>query len=127
MTVVIMFRSRSIYEFLQNFIPLPSRTSVYAHFGPVLTMSHSRLESLDQVVAFILSRITQHPDIAGRSVLAIDVISCSNTLVAMKDIEMSNAAYLFVVYLQPLSLSIKCDPLFVIKSESGTENARIQA
>jgi hypothetical protein len=46
---------------------------------------------------------------------------------AIKYIEMSDAAYLFVVYLQPLSPNVKCYPLFVIKNESGTGNARIQA
>jgi hypothetical protein len=99
MAVVIMFCSRSTYQLLRNFIPLPSRTSGYAHFGATLRMSRSRLESLDQVVVFVSSRITRHPDIAARSLLAVDAISCSNTFVAMKRLEMSDAAYLFVVYL----------------------------
>jgi hypothetical protein len=44
----------------------------------------------------------------------------------MKHVDLSEIAYLFVIYLQPINPNIKYCPLFVIKSESGIRNERIQ-
>jgi hypothetical protein len=44
----------------------------------------------------------------------------------MKHVDLSEIVYLFVIYLQPINPNIKCCPLFVIESESGIGNERIQ-
>jgi hypothetical protein len=58
--------------------------------------------------------------------LVVDAISCSNTFLGIKDADLSEIAHLFVIYLQPINPNIKYCPLFVIESESGIGNERIQ-
>jgi hypothetical protein len=125
--IVILFPSRSIYEFLCTFLPLPSPRAVYSHFGPALSASRGRLQSLDVMIAYLWVQIALSPELTAGCVFAIDVISCSNTLIGMRRIDMSDIAYLFVIYLQPIKANIKCCPLFVIESPSGIGNERIQA
>jgi hypothetical protein len=57
----------------------------------------------------------------------MNAISCSNTFIGMRLIDMSDIAYLFVLYLQPVNPNIKYCPLFIIESPSGIGNERIQA
>jgi hypothetical protein len=125
--IVILFRSRSTDEFLRTFLPLPSPRAVYSHFGPALTASGGRLQSLDATIASLSVQIALSPDLIAGCVFAIDVISCSNIFIRMRRIDMSDITYLFVLYLQLFNPNIKCCPLFVIESPSGLGNERIQA
>jgi hypothetical protein len=47
--VVILFRSRSCYEYVHEFFPSPVPSAIYKHFDPKLKASAGRLKSLDQV------------------------------------------------------------------------------
>jgi hypothetical protein len=85
----------------------------------------ARLKSLDEVEPYLVSQIAHRPDIANGVVLAVDAISCANTFVGMKHIEEGKAAYLFVVYFQPLTPTAKCSPLFVLESQSGLADKNI--
>jgi hypothetical protein len=78
------------------------------------------------MIAYLSVQITHSPELIEGSVLAIDAISCSDTLLGMKHVDLSEIVYLFVIYLQPINPNIKCCLLFVIESESGVENERIQ-
>jgi hypothetical protein len=78
------------------------------------------------MIAYLSVQITHSPELIERSVLAINAISCSNTFLGMKHVDLSEIAYLFVIYLQPINPNIKRCPLFVIESESGIRNERIQ-
>jgi hypothetical protein len=78
------------------------------------------------MIAYLSVQITHSPELIEGSVLAIDVISCSNTFLGMKHVDLSEIGYLFVIYLQPINPNIKCCPLFVIECESGIGNKRIQ-
>jgi hypothetical protein len=44
----------------------------------------------------------------------------------MKHVDLYEIAYLFVIPLRPINPNIKCCPLFVIESESGIGNGKIQ-
>jgi hypothetical protein len=59
--------------------------------------------------------------------LQIDAISRPNTFIGMRRIDMSDIAYLFMLYLQPINPNIKCCPLFMIESPSSIGNERDQA
>jgi predicted nucleic acid-binding Zn-ribbon protein len=126
MAVVLLFRSRSAYEFLRNFLPLPAPSTIYEHFHDDLKNSVNRLTSFNQIAGYLDSRITQHPEIAEAAVLAVDAIACTNTFVGMKQVEEGKVAYLFVVYLQPPNPKAKCSPLFIIESPSGMASDEIQ-
>jgi hypothetical protein len=126
LAVVLMFRSRSSYEFLRLFLPLPATSSIYYHFRDALKDSADRLKSLDQVGAYLDSRIERYPEIASGVVLGVDAISCANTFVGMKHVAESEVAYLFVVYLQPVIPGPKCSPLFIIESKSGMADDEVQ-
>jgi hypothetical protein len=121
-----MFRSCSTYEFLHTFLPLPSPRAVYAHFWYALAVSRDRLQSLDAMIAYLSVQTAHSPELIEGSVLAMDAISCSNTFLGMKHVDLSEITYLFAIYLQPINPNIKCCPLFVIESESGIGNERIQ-
>jgi hypothetical protein len=111
MAVLLLFRSRSSYEFLRNILPLPAPSTIYEHFHEDLNNSVNRLTSVDQIGPYLDSRITQHPEIAEAAVFAVDAISCTNTFIGMKQVEKGKIAYLFVVYLQPLNPKVKCSPM----------------
>jgi hypothetical protein len=89
--------------------------------------SRDRLQSLDAMIAYLSVQIAHSPELIEGSVWALDMISCSNTFLRMKHVDLSEVAYLFVIYLQPINPNIKCCTLFVIESESGIGNERIQA
>jgi hypothetical protein len=84
MAVVMVFRSRSTYEFLRNFLPLPARNSIYDHSRDDLNASLARLKSVDQLAPYLTSEIERHPDIARGAVLPVDAVACSSTFVGMK-------------------------------------------
>jgi hypothetical protein len=79
------------------------------------------------MIAYLSVQIALSPELTAGCVFAIDAISCSNTFIGMRRINMSDIAYLFVLYLQPINPNIKCCSLFVIESLSGIGNERIQA
>jgi hypothetical protein len=124
--VVILFRSCSTYEFVRTFLPLPSSRVIYAHFWSALAASRDRLQSLDPRISYLSVQIAHSAELISGSVLAIDAISCSNTFLRMKHVDLSEIVYLFVIYLQPINPNINCCPLFVIESESGIGNEKIQ-
>jgi hypothetical protein len=124
--IVILFRSHSTYEFLRTFLPLPSPRAVYSHFGSALAASRGRLQSLDAMIAYLSVQIALSPELTAGCVFAIDAIFCSNTFIGMRRIDMSDTAYLFMLYLQPINPNIKCCQLFVIESPSGIGNERIR-
>jgi hypothetical protein len=78
------------------------------------------------MISYLSVQIVHNPELIEGCVLAIDAISCSNTFLGMKHVELSEIAYSFVIYLQPINSNIKYCPLFVIESESGIGNERIQ-
>jgi hypothetical protein len=108
--IVILFRSRSSYEFLRTFLPLPSSRAVYSHFGSALAASRGRLQSRDAMIAYLSVQIAISPELTAGCVFAIDVIFCLNTFIGMRRIDISDIAYLFVLYLQPIIPNIKCCP-----------------
>ena len=112
----LLFRSRSGYEFMAKIVPLPAPSSVYEHFRERLQECKARLKSLDQVEPFLRTQIAHHPELAHGAVLAVDAVSCTNTFISMKHVEEGKVAYLFLVYLQPLTPHAKCSPLFLIES-----------
>jgi hypothetical protein len=57
MAVVILFRSRSPYEFLTHFEIQPVTGAVYHHFGEQMDGKVAQLSSLDQVEPDLRSRI----------------------------------------------------------------------
>jgi hypothetical protein len=59
--IVILFRSRSTYEFLRAFLPLPSPRAVCSHFGSALAASRGRLQSLDAIIAYLSVQIALSP------------------------------------------------------------------
>jgi hypothetical protein len=126
--VVVLFRSRSTFEFLRDLgFPFPAPNSVYEHFRPRLTASLARLKSADQVDPYLSSLIEQHPEIAAGATLAVDAVACSSTFIGIKNIQRGDIHYLFVVLLEPLVPTAKCYPLFVIESSQGIGNDEIQA
>jgi hypothetical protein len=124
--VVVMFRSRSTYEFMRQFLPLPAPNSIYEHFRDSVHASLARLKSIDQVESYLKAQIALHPEIAAGAVLAVDAVSCSSTFIGMKAIERCDTRYLFVVNLQPIAPIAKCFPLFVIRSNSGIGDEALQ-
>jgi hypothetical protein len=78
------------------------------------------------MIAYLSLQIAHNLELIEGSVLAIDAISCSNPFLGMKHVDLSEIAYLFMIYLQPINPDIKCRPLFVIESEHGIGNERIQ-
>jgi hypothetical protein len=68
--IVILFRSRSICEFLRTFLPLPSPMAVYLYFGSALAASHGRLQSLDPRVACLSVQIALSPELSAGCVFA---------------------------------------------------------
>jgi hypothetical protein len=127
MAVVRLFRSRSSYEFLRQFLPLPATSSIYGHFRASLKDSAARLKSIEHVTAYSDSRIAKYPEIVNGVALTVDAVSCADTFVGMKQIEEGEIGYLFVIYLQPLTPGVKCTPLFIIDSQSGMADDAIQA
>jgi hypothetical protein len=124
--VVILFRPCSAYEFVRTFLSLPSLRAIYVYFWSALAASRDCLQSLDAMIAYLSVQIAHSPELVEGSVLAIDAISCSNRFIGMKHVDISEIAYLFAFYLQPINPNIKCCLLFVIESESGIGNERIQ-
>jgi hypothetical protein len=111
---------------VRTFLPLPNPTAVYAYFWSALAASRDHLQLLDAMIAYLSVQIIHSPELMEGSVLAIDAISCSNTLLGMKHADLSEVVYFFVIYLQPINPNIKCCPLFVIESESGIGSERIR-
>jgi hypothetical protein len=74
--MVILFRSRSTYEFLRTFLPLPSPRAVYSYFESARAASRSRLQSLVAMNADLSVQITLDPELTADCVFAIDAISC---------------------------------------------------
>jgi hypothetical protein len=111
---------------VRTFLPLPNPRALYAHFWFALAASRDRLQSLDAMIAYLSVQVAHRPELIEGSVLAINAISCLNTFLGMKHIDLSEIAYLFVIYLQPINPNIKCCPLFIIESESGIGNGRVQ-
>jgi hypothetical protein len=105
---------------------LPAPATIYENFRADLQNSVTRLKTFDQIASYLDARIAEHPEIAAGVVLGVDPVSCANTCVGMKQIEEGEVAYLFVVYLQPLSPKAKCSPLFIIDSKSGMADNEIQ-
>jgi hypothetical protein len=124
--VVILFRLCSTSEFVPTFLPPPSPRAVYAHFWSSFAATHCRLQSLDAMIMYLSVQIAHSPELMEDSVLAINAISCSNTFLGMKHVDISEIPYLFVIYFQPIHPNIKCCPLFFIESKSGIGNKRIQ-
>jgi hypothetical protein len=79
------------------------------------------------MIACLSVQIALSPELTAVCVFAIDAISCSNTFIGMRRIDMSDIAYLFVLYLQSINPNIKCCLLFMIENPSGMGNERIQA
>jgi hypothetical protein len=79
------------------------------------------------MIAYLSVQIALSPELTAGCIFAIDAISCSNTFIGTRPINMSDMAYLFLLYLQPVNPNVKCCPLFVIESPSGIGNKRIQA
>jgi hypothetical protein len=119
MLVRVLFRSYSAYKFLRNFLTLPSPTAIYSHFHDQIDASLARLTHVELVGEYLSSQISTHPVFA-------DAVSCSNSFIGVKKVEHSDTGHLFVVLLQPVSSAVRCSPLFVIKSQSGTGNQTIQ-
>jgi hypothetical protein len=101
--------------------------AVYSHFESAVAASRGRLQSLDAMTAYLSVQIALGSELTAGCVFAIDAISCSNTFIGMRCLDMSDIADLFVLYLQPINPNIKCCPLLVIESPSGIGNERIQA
>jgi hypothetical protein len=81
LTVVLLFRSPSTYDFLLNVFPFPSTVSVYRHFENEIAVSLNRLRSLDRIDPFFRCHIGLHPEILDGGTLTIDAISCSSLFV----------------------------------------------
>jgi hypothetical protein len=111
---------------VRTFLRLPSPRAVYAHFWSALAVSRDRLQSLDAMIAYLSVQIAGSPRLIKDSVLAIDAVSCSNTFLGITHVYLSEIAYLFVIYLQPINPNSKCCLLLVIESESSIGNERIQ-
>jgi hypothetical protein len=60
-------------------------------------------------------QISLRLELTAGCVFSIDAISCSNTFIGMRGIDMSDIAYFFVLYLQPINPNIACCPLFMIE------------
>jgi hypothetical protein len=75
-------------------------------FGLALAASRDRLQSLYAMIAYLSVQIARSPELIEGSVLAIDAISCSNTFLGMKHIDLSEIAYLLVIYLQSINPNI---------------------
>jgi hypothetical protein len=127
MSVRVLFRSYSAYKFLRNFLTIPSPTAIYGHFHDQIDESLSRLRNVALVGTYLSSQIEIHPAIAKGAVLAVDAVSCSNSFIGVKQVEHSDTGYLFVILLQPVIPTVRCSPLFVIKSPSGIGNKQIQS
>jgi hypothetical protein len=69
--VVILFRSRSCYEYVHEFFPSPVASAVYYHFAAKLRASAARLKSLDQIEPYLTSRVADDPSIAQGAVFAV--------------------------------------------------------
>jgi hypothetical protein len=119
--VVILFRSCSTYEALRTFLPLPSPRAVYAHFWSALAAGRDRLQSLDAMIAYLSIQIPHSPELIEGSVLAIDAISCSNTLLGMKHVDLSEIGYLFVIYLKSINPNIKLAHCLSLKVSPASE------
>jgi hypothetical protein len=51
------------------------------------------------MIAYLSVQIALSPELTAGCVFAIDAISCSNTFIRMRRINMPDIAYLFVLYL----------------------------
>jgi uncharacterized membrane protein YbaN (DUF454 family) len=83
MTVVVLFHSRSSYNFMHWLFPIPVPGSVYHHFREQIAASITRLKSIDEIEPYLASRIDVHARIAEGAVLAIDAVSCARTFVGI--------------------------------------------
>jgi hypothetical protein len=63
--IVILFRSRSTYELLHTFLPLPSPRAVYSHFGSAPAASRGRLQSLDAMIVYLSIQIALSPELTA--------------------------------------------------------------
>jgi hypothetical protein len=109
-----------------GFFPIPVPESAYHRFREQIAASITRLKSIDERELCLASRIDVHVRIAEGAVLAVDAVSCAKTFVGMRQVEEGHVAYLFVVYLQPLTPEAKCSPVFIIEREAGLVNDIIQ-
>jgi hypothetical protein len=57
----------------------------------------------------------------------MEAVSCTNTFVEMRQVDKGDVAYIFVIYLQPVTPEAKCSPLFILESEVGMANDVIQS
>jgi hypothetical protein len=119
--VVILFRLCSTYESVRTFLPLPSPRAVHTLFWSALAASRDCLQSLDALIACLSVQIAHSRELIEGPVRGIDAISCLNTFLGMKHVDLSETAYLFVIYLQPINPNIKCCSLFVIETEPASE------
>jgi hypothetical protein len=126
MAVVMPFRSRSSYNFMHWYFLIPVPGPAYHRFREQIAATITLLKSIDERELCLASRIDVHARIAEGAVLAVDAVSCAKTFVGMRQVEEGHVAYLFVVYLQPLTPEAKCSPLFIIESEVGLANDGIQ-
>jgi hypothetical protein len=108
------------------FLPILVPSSIYFHFREKLAASVTRLESIDEVEPYLVSRISVHARISESVVLSANVVSCPYTFVGMKQIDKGEVAYVFIIYLQRVTPEAKCSPLFIIESGVGMANDVIQ-
>jgi hypothetical protein len=88
---------------MHEFLPIPAPSSVHSHFREKLAASITRLKSIDEVEPYLVSRISLYARIVEGIVLAVDAVSCANTFVEMRQVDKGEVAYIFVIYLRPVT------------------------
>jgi hypothetical protein len=84
MFVRVLSCSYSSYVFLQNFLTLPTPTSISKRFHDSVDASFARLRSPEMAGPYLSSQIATHKEIAEGAVFAVDAVSCTNTFIRVK-------------------------------------------
>jgi hypothetical protein len=110
------------YQLLRKAIPLPSLQSLHSKFRNVKKARESQLSCVGNLHALLTDLLEMdecdHPAV----LVAVDVISVSNTFVRRCGMTRETESHMFLLGLQPIHPCIPCGPIHVLGPEVGNVN-----
>jgi hypothetical protein len=121
----LMCISRQALDLARNFLPLPSYTTLYTHFGTRLNGIESNLIDISKIDLQIAEFVTAN-DLSPESLISFSIDVMAMTL-DEHYLPAQDGGHAFAFYAQLLDRRLKCMPLHVLNLPSGQATEQVQA